>query len=265
LDEADRLLEMGFRPSLEAILRALPPKGPARQSLLFSATVPDDVLAIATTVLKPGYEFVNTVPEEESQTHEHVRISALQFNFINLKTLLQVPQEYVVTPFQSLVPNLVRLIRHQTSAVAGYKIMVFFTTARFTQYMASLWKAMGTPVLEIHSRKSQGQRIAASKAFDTGTNVIMFSSDVSARGMDYEGVTCVIQVGLTDRSQYIHRLGRTARAGKGGCGLLLLADDETCEFDLANLVVDWKSLVTMSHIYSVTERTIPPTTKTRWF
>lgn len=65
--------------------------------------------------------------------------------------------------------------------------------------------------------------------FKNGTNLIMFSSDVSARGMDYPDVTAVIQLGLpSDKAQYIHRLGRTARAGKDGGGFLLLADFEAC-------------------------------------
>lgn len=92
--------------------------------------------------------------------------------------------------------------------------------------MAALFREAGVPVLEMHSRKSQGYRTSVSKQFYEGTNVTMFSSDVSARGMDYPGVTFILQMGLTDRSQYIHRLGRTARAGKAGTGLLLLAADE---------------------------------------
>jgi ATP-dependent RNA helicase MSS116 len=70
-------------------------------------------------------------------------------------------------------------------------------------------------VLEIHSRLSQSKRTKVSDQFRDGDNLVMFSSDVSARGLDYPDVTSVIQVGMpSDRAQYIHRLGRTARAGK---------------------------------------------------
>ena len=86
---------------------------------------------------------------------------------------------------------------------------------------------MGLGVLEIHSRKSQPQRNKVSEQFREGCRLVMFTSDVSARGMDYPDVSMVIQVGQpADKAQYIHRLGRTARAGKEGCGVLLLCDFE---------------------------------------
>jgi ATP-dependent RNA helicase MSS116 len=86
---------------------------------------------------------------------------------------------------------------------------------------------MGMPVHEIHSRKSQTARERVSKQFKNETNTVMFSSDVSARGMDYPDVTQVIQVGAPmSKEQYIHRLGRTARAGKSGECMLLLTPHE---------------------------------------
>lgn len=78
----------------------------------------------------------------------------------------------------------------------------------------------------MHSRLSQSARTKTSEKFRTGQNMIMFSSDVSARGMDYPDVSYVIQVGSTEKAQYVHRLGRTARAGKEGSGMLLLCDFE---------------------------------------
>ena len=79
----------------------------------------------------------------------------------------------------------------------------------------------------MHSRRSQSQRTRVADQFREGSNLIMFSSDVSARGMDYPDVTAVIQVGMpSERAQYIHRLGRTGRAGKQGGGYLLLAEEE---------------------------------------
>jgi ATP-dependent RNA helicase MSS116 len=119
--------------------------------------------------------------------------------------------------------------------------VVFFPTARATAFYAALFKRLALPnphappgapplrleVVEMHSRVSQAQRGAAAERFRGGSGgLVMFSSDVSARGMDYPGVTEVLQVGLTDRESYIHRLGRTARAGREGAGLLLLSDYE---------------------------------------
>ena len=102
-----------------------------------------------------------------------------------------------------------------------------FLFVRLTGFHAELFQKMGFPVVEIHSRKSQSARTKASKIFRDNTKKILFSSDVSARGMDYPDVTMVCQVGLPDtKAQYIHRLGRTARAGKTGIGVLMLANFE---------------------------------------
>lgn len=104
--------------------------------------------------------------------------------------------------------------------------MVFFPTARQTAYMAELFNRCGFSIMEIHSRKSQPNRIRTSEEFRKAKSGIMFSSDVTARGMDYPDVSLVIQMGMTQRDQYIHRLGRTARAGKQGAGVLLCTPDE---------------------------------------
>jgi ATP-dependent RNA helicase MSS116 len=84
----------------------------------------------------------------------------------------------------------------------------------------------GVKVFEMHSRKSQTVRTRTAAQFRESKCAMMFSSDVSARGVDYPDVTAVVQVGLTDKEQYIHRLGRTARAGGKGEGVLILADFE---------------------------------------
>ena len=124
------------------------------------------------------------------------------------------------------------LVLQEGMQVADYKIIVFFTTARLTQLASEIFnKIAGFDVMEIHSRKSQSHRTKVSARFREGRSVIMFTSDVTARGMDYPDVSKVVQVGLpSDKAQYIHRLGRTARAGKGGNGVLLLVQDEARYF-----------------------------------
>ena len=215
-DEADQLLEMGFRPDITKILTALQPTAANRQTLLFSATLPPDVQQVATIATRQGKtQIIDTVGEEDQATHAHV------------------PQRATVTPIGAQTAELVALLSEVTGpngviGNSGYKVLVFFTTARLAQLYSELFIKLGFSILEMHSRKSQPHRTRVADQFREGTNLIMFSSDVSARGMDYPDVTGVIQVGMpSDKAQYIHRLGRTARAGKAGGGYLLLADFES--------------------------------------
>lgn len=211
MDEADRLLDMGFKPSIDVILRSCPPKA-MRQTLLFSATIPEGVVQIARDALRPKYATIDTTglaKDDSGSTHLHVH------------------QELVVAPFEDFIPSIAAVLSEQMLLNRDdYKIIVFFTTARVTGFMAELFSAAGLNIVEMHSRKSQGYRTTASEKFRTGKKILMFSSDVTARGMDYPGVTFVLQVGLTDKEQYIHRLGRTARAGKEGKGMILVSPFE---------------------------------------
>ena len=208
LDEADQLLDLGFNKDIEKIVSYLPEKQ-FRQTLLFSATLPSSIQLLVRHLLKAKYSFIDTIGEEEVQTHSHVL------------------QDLVIVPLQDMIPSILSiLLQHMTTP--NYKIIVFFTTARVTGYMSQLLMKCGLNILEMHSRKSQSVRTKTSDIFRRSTDVIMFSSDVSARGMDYPNVTFVLQVGVTDKTQYIHRLGRTARSGQDGLGMLLL-----CEFEEA--------------------------------
>ena len=90
---------------------------------------------------------------------------------------------------------LLAVIREHMRSDQDYKVMCFFTTARITQFYCALFNALGVPVLEMHSRKSQAQRTRAADQFRSAKRCIMFSSDVSARGVDYPDVSLVIQVG----------------------------------------------------------------------
>ncbi|KAL6761806.1 P-loop containing nucleoside triphosphate hydrolase protein [Haematococcus lacustris] len=207
-DEADNLLDMGFKPTIERILNFLPPRG-QRQALLFSATFPQDVQSLARFALNAPYTTVDTVGEETS-------------------TNVQVEQQEAVVPFEEQFAYLyASLLRHTKEDPKDYKVIVFFPTARQTQIYAEAFEAAGMPVLEIHSRKSQAQRTRVSDEFRRNSRVMMFSSDVSARGVDYPDVSLVVQVGApSDKAQYVHRVGRTARAGKAGKALLMLCDFE---------------------------------------
>ncbi|KAJ9455964.1 DEAD-box ATP-dependent RNA helicase 25 [Diplonema papillatum] len=207
LDEADQLLEMGFRPDITLMLSLLPPRE-SRQTLLFSATMPDNVMSIARVALRQNFAHIDCVGKE-SDTHQHV------------------PQSFLIHPIETQIAELMQVINEGMQEDPEYKMLVFFTTARVTQFFAELFNKMNYSVLEMHSRKTQAVRTQTSDCFRDSTKVIMFTSDVTARGMDYPDVSKVIQVGLpADKQQYVHRLGRTARAGKSGNGVLLLSDFE---------------------------------------
>jgi ATP-dependent RNA helicase MSS116 len=216
LDEADQLLDMGFRDSILKILGALPPSG-QRQGALFSATFPASVDQIAKLALRSNHQIIDTVKPEDEVTPD------------------QIDQCVSITNMEGMVELLWAAVHAEVGRhPKEHKIMVFFTTARLTQLYSELFGAAGMEVYEIHSRKSQAHRTKCADRFRSARCGIVFSSDVSARGLDYPDVTAVIQVGLPSaRDQYIHRLGRTGRAGKSGRCILLLHDFE--EFFLRQL------------------------------
>jgi ATP-dependent RNA helicase MSS116 len=205
LDEADRLLDMGFRKEILSILGYLPSK---RQTLLFSATLPSSTDELTRLALHPNHAVIDTVEEEDHDTN------------------VQAVQESVTCKFADVIPTLEQILIDHTAVTGKSKIIVFFPTARQVSFMSKVFQVAGYQIIEIHSRMSQSKRTKASETFRKQTKAVMFSSDVSARGIDYPDVSLVIQVGLTTREQYIHRLGRTARAGASGKGILLLADYE---------------------------------------
>jgi ATP-dependent RNA helicase MSS116 len=234
MDEADRMLDMGFRNDVEKILASLPTN---RQTLLFSATVPQEIVKIAPEVLSAEFLLVDAKSGRVTRTTARSGSKTAEQLVADdpLATASQVEQSYLICRLQEQMDLVFDLldVEHQKP---NHKIIVYFTTARLAQLFAETSVAMGLPTLEIHSRKSQAQRQRASDNFKDGTNVTLFSSDVTARGMDYPDVTFVLQVSApTDVEQYVHRLGRTARAGKQGRGVLLLLEEE--EYFLKELKV----------------------------
>ncbi|KAI3444426.1 hypothetical protein Pfo_001091 [Paulownia fortunei] len=213
LDEADHLLDMGFRKEIEKIIAAVPKQ---RQTLLFSATVPQEVRQICHIALKRDHEFINTVQEGSEDTHSQVR------------------QMHLVAPLDKHFSLLYTLLKEHIADDVNYKILVFCTTAMVTRLVAELLSELNLNVREIHSRKPQSYRTRISDEFRKSKGLILVTSDVSARGVDYPDVTLVVQIGVpADRQQYVHRLGRTGRKGKEGEGILMLAPWE--EFFLSSI------------------------------
>ena len=206
---------MGFRPDIDAITDFFP-KTPIRQTFLFSATVSPQIRQIAREVLDNDHTFIDVVSKDSSPVHAHI------------------PQHYTILPnAKEQLPQLVRLIAHdQLVNPHNSKVIVFMNTTKQTQLFATLFRELSrttlparSQVYEIHSKRTQSSRSAASNAFrrDSSGAAILVTSDVSARGIDYPDVTRVIQVGSPKSTeQYVHRVGRTGRAGKSGRADLLL-------------------------------------------
>jgi ATP-dependent RNA helicase MSS116, mitochondrial len=205
LDEADTLLDMGFSADLNFILEKLPK---ARQTFLFSATVSPAIRDIAKKSLDRNHGVIDCVPANESNTHMHI------------------PQYATVLPSaKDQLPHVLRLLAHdQLTNPGASKAIVFLPTTKLTQLYATFLRElvsslpMGrrTHIYEIHSKLDQRRRSRSSDSFrqDQSGASILVTSDVSARGVDYPGVTRVIQVNIPGTAeQYIHRVGRTGRGG----------------------------------------------------
>ena len=230
LDEADRLLDQGFFPEIQAIEELLPHKAEKdRQTLMFSATMPREIISIVRQTMKHDYQFVRTVRDDEAPTHERV------------------PQKLVnVGGFENLLPTLLELCKRESqdsTRSPPFKAIVYFGATAHVRVAASTFENLQGPggsrfsnplhptkIIEIHSRLSQAQRTRAADTFRRAQSAILFSSDVTARGMDFPNVTHVIQIGVPpNREAYIHRLGRTARGDKTGEGWVLATDYEMRE------------------------------------
>ena len=264
LDEADRLLDMGFRDALKSIIGYMPREHDhgGRQTLLFSATFPASLKSMTDLSVKAAHEFIDTLDEDEVDANVQV-----------LQQSMVVPLQHHILAMQQILQQHIEECKAKKQS---YKIIVFFTTARIAGFMAELFLAKypqsysNKNLWEIHSRKNQTHRMRVAQKFTDGSNCLLFSSDVSARGVDYPNVSFVLQVGApSEKAQYIHRLGkrivslavltflvayfsfpsfsilnksgRTARAGNAGTGVLLLCDfervflKEVCDLDITAL------------------------------
>ncbi|KAI0914919.1 DEAD-domain-containing protein [Ustulina deusta] len=225
LDEADRMLDVGFTDEIRAIQDSLPsPTDVERQTLLFSATIPRDVVHLAKSMVRANnFEFVQTIKADDVATHESV------------------PQHLVtIQGLENVYPVILEIAeKAQTAENAGapFKAIVFFSNTASVQYAYEIFRRTrsfsrhnGTEMYEIHSKLTQSSRTRSADYFRKATSAVLFSSDVTARGMDFPNVTDVIQIGLPpDRDQYIHRVGRTGRAGNSGKGWLILTPEEVRE------------------------------------
>lgn len=203
LDEADRILDMGFADTLNAIVENLPR---TRQTLLFSATQTKSVKDLARLSLKdPEYVWV----------HEKARFS----------TPATLEQSWVVCELHQKVNMLYSFIRSHLKK----KIIVFFACCKEVQYLFRAFCRLrpGLPVLALHGKQQQMKRVEVYNDFVRKQNAVLFATDVAARGLDFPAVDWVLQFDCPeDADTYVHRVGRTARYQEGGEALLLLLPSE---------------------------------------
>ncbi len=200
LDEADQMLDMGFRPDIEEILSHTPTEG--RQTVIFSATLPRAILQISKRFQKNPVN-VQIIPEGLAGPG--------------------IDQYFIEVHEEQRAPVLNRLIDRYIPE----KAMVFTNTRRMADVVSSQLKAQGFRAEALHGDMSQRERDRVMFAFRSGTLNILVATDVAARGIDVEDVEMVFNFDLPqDTEYYIHRIGRTARAGKAGCSVSFVTPRE---------------------------------------
>ncbi len=189
LDEADKMLGLGFEDELDTILKELPIK---RQNLLFSATYPNKILNIVSKITKNPIE-VNI--EEESKTIDTITQRVIRVNKENRSPLL----------------------RYLIKEEKWEQVLVFMANKRAADNIAQKFRKYGFEAESFHGDLSQEDRNYTLEEFKTKKIKVLFSSDIAARGLDIKNISCVVNFDLPrSASDYIHRVGRTGRAGKSG-------------------------------------------------
>jgi len=245
LDEADRMLDAGFKRPIEAILAALPPQ---RQTVLVSATVGPEVLRLAQGYLRPGWKSIDVAALSGDKGDDDVgpRVNP------------SVKHRTLVLSHEQAPHHLLRVIcahvQKQREQKRPFKIIVFLPFVKQVVLMTALFRQMATTtttpsssclrdvqLLEIHSDLAQPQRNRMADAFRASPGAVLFGTDVVARGVDFPGVSLVVQWGMTDGETYVHRVGRTGRAGQEGEAMMLLTrfEEPAMRRQLKDLGVQW--------------------------
>ncbi|KAJ7057159.1 P-loop containing nucleoside triphosphate hydrolase protein [Mycena amicta] len=217
LDEADRILDMGFKKTLSALLSHLPK---SRQTLLFSATQTESVADLARLSLKDP---VHIGVGEAATSADDVNAPA-QTNALALPVGLQ--QNYLLCPLDQKLSLLFFFIKtHLTS-----KMLVFLSSCKQVRFVFTAFCRMhpGVPLMHLHGKMKQTARLETYTKFTrAGGAAVLFATDVAARGLDFPGVEWVLQVDAPeDAETYVHRVGRTARYQSKGKALMFLMPSE---------------------------------------
>lgn len=205
LDEADKMLDLGFEQELSLVLEALPKK---RQNLLFSATYPPKMHDIAQKITQ---EAVVVQGEEERLELTHIEQHAISVNRENRAPLL----------------------RHLLRDKKWKRVLVFMANKRAADNIAMKFRKHGFVAESFHGDLVQEGRTWALNAFKEGTISLLFATDIASRGLHIEDVECVINFDLPRSTEdYVHRIGRTGRAGKKGVAISFVGHEDAAHFAL---------------------------------
>ena len=214
LDEADEMLDLGFLPSVEAILQAL--DGNAHQTMLFSATMPGAILTLARRFMdKPIH--IRAESGEQDFTHSSTR----------------------KVTFQAHRMDKVAIVAHALQAADRGRTIIFARTKRAAAQLADDLARRGFHVGAVHGDLGQKSREKSLHAFRTGQVDILVATDIAARGIDVDDVTHVINYQVPDDPMtFVHRIGRTGRAGHTGTAITMVGYDELAKWQVINDELD---------------------------
>ncbi|MFL5833689.1 MAG: DEAD/DEAH box helicase, partial [Solirubrobacterales bacterium] len=203
LDEADRMLDMGFRPAVDRIVDQTPSD---RQTLFFSATLEGATGKVAASYTRDAHSHTHAEPEHKEANIEHRFLSV-----------------------DSQGAKLEHLVTHLAGADAG-RSLVFVRTKRGADRLVKRLRSRSVNAVAMHGDKSQSQRERALARFERGEVMTLVATDVAARGIDIPDVAHVINYDAPeDRESYVHRVGRTGRAGRTGTGISFVLADQAAE------------------------------------
>jgi len=205
LDEADKMLDLGFAEELELILKEIPSE---RQNLLFSATYPPKMQTIASRITKN--------PVEVTLAYEEPTVESI------FQRVIEVNHE-----------NRGPLLRHLLETEKWEQVLVFMANKRATDNIAAKFKKYGLLAESFHGDLIQDERNHTLAQFKSKKIRILFATDIAARGLDIDDITCVINFDLPrSPADYIHRIGRTGRAGKSGTAVSFISHEDQDHFAL---------------------------------